>query len=159
MGTTLPLSWPRSASGSLRPVRLGTVGLLMVALAACGGGGGGGGGGEPEIQLQVMVINLSNAPVTVSSTSGGEAQTVEACDFDEVDFPLLDPFTLNIADKPVIDSSTLAGGIPGGGEKFVLAEVTVKKDASTEVTVAPYVGRAGGLDRPSALFVKGSCAK
>jgi hypothetical protein len=136
------------------------IGLLMVALAACGGGGGGGGGGgEPEIQLQVMLINLSNAPVTVSSTSGGEAQTVEACDFDEVDFPLLDPFTLNVADKPVIDSSTLAGGLPGGGEKFVLSEVTVQKDGSAEVTVAPYVGRAGGLDRPSALFVKGSCAK
>ena len=159
MGTSRPRSRPRSASGSLHPARFGMIGLLMVALAACGGGGGGGGGGEPEIQLQVMLINLSKAPVTVSSTSGGEAQTVEACDFDEVDFPLLDPFTLNIGDKPVIDSSTLAGGLPGGGEKFVLAEVTVQKDGSAAVTVPPYVGRAGGLDRPSALFVKGSCAK
>ena len=160
MGTSLFLSSRRPTSGSLRPVRLGLIGLLMVVLAACGRGGGAGGGGtDTGLQLQVMVINLSNAPVTVSSTSGGETKTIEKCDFDEVDFPLVDPFTLNVNDQPLIDSATLPGGLPGGGEKTVLAEVTIGKDGAPALSVKPYAGRPGGLDRPSGLFVQSSCAK
>jgi hypothetical protein len=159
MGTSRSLSSRRTASGTLRPVRLGVIGLLMVVLAACGRGGGAGGGTDTGQQLQVMVINLSNAPVTVGSTSGGETKTVEKCDFDEVDFPLVDPFTLNVNDQPLIDSATLPGGLPGAGEKTVLAEVTIGKDGTPALSVKPYAGRPGGLDRPSGLFVQSSCTK
>jgi hypothetical protein len=136
--------------------------VLVVALAACGrggGGGGDGGNGLNDIQLQVMLINLSKTDAVATSTAGGDPKTVKACDFDEVDFPLETSFVFNVNDKPVIDSSTLPGGLPGNGNSFVLAEVTVDKDGTAEVTVKPYAGRAGGLSRPSALFVQGSCAK
>ena len=159
MGPSRLAARRRSPAGALRAARLGLLGLLIVLLAACGRGGGGGGGGPQDVQLQVMLINLSKEPAVASSTAGGEPQTIKACDFDEVDFPLIDPFVFNINDKPVIDSSTLPGGLPGGGDSFVLTEVTVGKDGTAEVTVKPYVGRAGGLSRPSALFVRGSCAK
>jgi hypothetical protein len=106
-----------------------------------------------------MLINLSKTDAVATSTAGGDPKTVKACDFDEVDFPLETSFVFNVNDKPVIDSSTLPGGLPGNGNSFVLAEVTVDKDGTAEVTVKPYAGRAGGLSRPSALFVQGSCAK
>ena len=162
MAISRPTPWRRSASGFLRPARYGFIGLLVVVLAACGrggGGGGGGGNGLEDVQLQVMLINLSKTDAVATASTGGDPKTVKACDFDEVDFPLADPIVFNINDAPVIDSSALPGGLPGGGNSFVLAEVTVQKDGTSEVTVKPYVGRAGGLSRPSALFVKGSCAK
>ncbi len=148
-------------SGGRPAARLGLMGLLMV-LTACGGGGGGGGeggGGGDEFQIQVMLINLSKVPATVSSSSGGDAKTVEPCKFAQADFPLDDPFTITVNDQPVIDSSTLPGGTPGQGNSSVLMAVTVSKEGKPEVTTKPYGGRAGGLDKPTQLFVSGSCAK
>lgn len=160
MDTSRPSRRRRSVGGTGHPARLGLIGLLVLVLAACGGGSGGNGGnGEPGIQLQVMVINQSKDAVTVSSTSGGDPQTIAKCDFNEVDFPLVDPFTFSINEKPVIDSATLPGGTPGAGLKTVLAEVTIGKDGTPAVTVKPYAGRPGGLDRPSGIFVQSGCAK
>lgn len=159
---TISGSLPRRrwASHARHPTKYAFIGLLVLVLVACGrGGGGGGGGADAGLQLQVMLINLSKDPVTVASTGGGETKTIKGCDFDEVDFPLVDPFTLNVNDKPVIDSATLPGGLPGAGQQTVLAEVTIGKDGVPALTVKPYAGRAGGLDRPSGLFVTSSCAK
>lgn len=140
--------------------RLGLIGLLVVVLAACGGGGGGGGGAaDDDFQIQVMLINLSKAPATVSSSSGGEPKTVEPCKFAQADFPLDDPFTITVNNQPLIDSSTLPGGTPGQGNSSVLMAVTVSQEGKPEVTTKPYGGRAGGLDKPTQLFVSGSCAK
>ena len=162
MAISSPTRLHRSAGGVLRrPAGYALIGLLVVVLAACGRGGGGGGGGDgaSDIQLQVMLINLSKTDAVATSTAGGDPKTVKACDFDEVDFPLETSFVFNVNDKPVIDSSKLPGGLPGNGNSFVLPEVRVDKDSPAEVTVKPYAGRAGGLSRPSALFVQGSCAK
>ena len=164
MAISSPTRLHRSAGGVFaRPAGYALIGLLVVVLAAGGrgggGGGGGGGDGANDIQLQVMLINLSKTDAVATSTAGGDPKTVKACDFDEVDFPLEPSFVFNVNDKPVIDSSKLPGGLPGNGNSFVLAEVTVDKDGTAEVTAKPYAGRAGGLSRPSALFVQGSCAK
>ena len=146
-------------SGGRPAARVGLIGLLVVVLAACGGGGGGGGGAADDLQLQVMLINLSKAPATVSSSTGGTPTTIEACKFGEADFPFDDPFTINVNDQPLVDSNTLPGGTPGAGNSSVLTEITVQKDGKAEVTEAPYAGRKGGLSRPTQLFVSGSCAR
>lgn len=157
MGTPRPALVRRS--GAPPAARLGLIGLLTVVLAACGGGGGGGGGGADDLQIQVMLINLSKAPATVTSSTGGTPVTIEPCKFGEADFPLEDPFTLTVNDQPLVDSSTLPGGTPGAGNSSVLTEITVQKDGKPEVTEAPYGGRKGGLSRPTQLFVSGSCAR
>jgi hypothetical protein len=130
---------------------------LSVALAACGGGGPGG-GGENQQEFQVMVINLSDHDVTATSSTGGDPQQVPQCTATQVQFPLADPFVLSFDNNPVIDSSTLEGGIPGGGSATVLAQVTIQKDGTPKVDKQPYAGRAGGLTPPSKLFVESSCA-
>lgn len=130
---------------------------LSLVLAACGGGDG---GGNPatEQHLQVMVINLSSADATATSTSGGDAQTVAQCTASTVDFPLTDPFVFSIDDKPVIDSSQLEGGLPGGGGSTVLAQVTIQNDGTPKVDKQAYAGRTGGLAPPSKLYIQSSCS-
>ncbi len=144
-----------------RGARLGyvlpAIAAVALALSACGGGGGDG-NGNSAFQLEVMVINLSAADATVTSSTGGDPQTVPQCVANTVDFPMGDPFVFSIDNKPVIDSSTLEGGTPGGGNATVLAQVTIKTDGTTSVDTKPYVGRSGGLTPPSRLFVESSCA-
>jgi hypothetical protein len=130
---------------------------LALTLAACGGDGG---GDNPATQqhLQVMVINLSSADATVSSSSGGDPQTVAQCTASTVDFPLSDPFIFSIDNKPVIDSSQLEGGVPGGMQSTVLAQVTIGNDGTPKIDKQAYAGRTGGLAPPSKLFIESSCS-
>jgi hypothetical protein len=131
--------------------------MVALALAACGGGDGGG-NANSTYKLEVMVINLSAADATVTSSTGGDPQTVPQCVAQAVDFPMADPFVLSINDQPVIDSSTLEGGTPGGGNATLLAQVTIGNDGTPKVDTKPYAGREGGLTPPSRLFVESSCA-
>ena len=151
---TLRRSSRRSFRSSLRPSALGVLALLAVVLAACGGGGGPGGG--TAAQLKIMVINLSADDIKVS-LAGGAPKTVDYCDFKEVDFPLSVPFQLSVAGKPVLDSATIKGGVPGDGEIDVLTELTIDKSGAAKITRNPYNGR--DLTGPSRLYVNSACAK
>ena len=131
--------------------------MVALALTACGGGDGGG-NANSTYKLEVMVINLSAADATVTSSTGGDPQTVPQCVAQAVDFPMADPFVLSIDNQPVIDSSTLEGGTPGGGNATLLAQVTIGNDGTPKVDTKPYAGREGGLTPPSRLFVESSCA-
>lgn len=143
----------RPFRSSLRPLALGVLALVVV-LAACGGGGGDGGGAAA--QLKIMVINLSAEDVKVS-VQGAPEKTVGYCDFKEVDFPLSLPFQLSVAGKPVLDSATIKGGVPGNGEIDVLTELTIDKSGAPKITRNPYNGR--DLTGPSRLYVNSACAK
>lgn len=143
----------RPRSGYVLPA----VAMVALALAACGGGDGGG-NANSTYKLEVMVINLSAADATVTSSTGGDAQTVPQCVAQVVDFPMADPFILSIDNNPVIDSSTLEGGTPGGGNATLLAQVTIGNDGTPKIDKQPYAGREGGLAPPSRLFVESSCA-
>jgi hypothetical protein len=131
---------------------------LALALAACGGDGGGDNNPANQQHLQVMVINLSSADVTATSTSGGDPQKVAQCTAVTVDFPLSDPFVFSLDDKPVIDSSQLEGGVPGGMQSTVLAQITIGKDGTPKVDKQAYAGRTGGLAPPSKLYIQSSCS-
>ena len=151
--TILRRSSRRPLRSLLRPSTLGVLGLVLV-LAACGGGGGSGGGAAA--QLKIMAINLSADDVKLS-VAGSPAQTVGYCDFKEVDFPLSVPFQLSAAGKPVLDSATIKGGVPGDGEIDVLTELTIDKSGAATITRNPYNGR--DLTGPSRLYVNSACAK
>lgn len=148
---------PAAHGARFRLVLPAVVAGLSLALTACGGGGGGDNGASAQ-HLQVMVINLSSADATATSSSGGDPQTVAQCTAKAVDYPLSDPFVFSINDSPVIDSSQLQGGLPGGGQSTVLAQVTIQNDGTPKVDREPYVGRAGGLTPPSKLFIESSCS-
>lgn len=150
--------WPVAPVARYRLVLPAAVVGLALVLGACGGDNGGGGNPATEQHLQVMVINLSSADVTATSSSGGDPQTVAQCTASTVDFPLSDPFIFSINDSPVIDSSQLEGGLPGGGESTVLAQVTIQDDGTPKVDKQAYAGRTGGLAPPSKLYIESSCS-
>lgn len=129
------------------------LGLLAVALAACGGGSGGGGGGASTGgTVHLLVINKSADDVTVGYTGAEPAADapLESCKALLADYPLADPFTVSINGEVGFDSATLAEGLPNGGTGDIVLQVTVAKDGTVEAR-DPTPGR--GTSRPSASAI------
>jgi hypothetical protein len=127
---------------------------LAVLLAACGGGnGGGGGGGGTSVKLHLLLVNGEKKDVTVSYTAGGTAQpdqTLAQCTATIYDLPMADPFQVSVDGTVVLDSSTVAGGIPDQFQSDIVAEVDL--DSSGKATVAS-LNLGSLISKPAALSI------
>jgi hypothetical protein len=104
-----------------------------VLLAACGGDGGGDGAGD--FTLHALIVNASDADVTVTytGTDPAEEATQATCSADIHDFPIADPFTIEVDGQVVLDSDAdLPEGIPNNGESDLIVRVDVAKDGTAK---------------------------
>jgi hypothetical protein len=138
----------RAALPGRQWVRIGLIGMTLVlsaALAACGGGGDGGGGGGAT-KLHVLLVNHTDAPANVTYSGGaptGDSPAkppIASCKSGQVDFPLVDPFTLSVNDKVVIDTSQLPQGVPNQGQSDVVVQLDLNKDGNVVDTISLRVG-------------------
>ncbi len=108
--------------------------LLAVSLAACGGGGGG--GGNANTKIHVLLVNHTQKPVDVTSSTGAplpssqDQPPIASCKSGVIDFALSDPFTISVDGKVLIDSTQLQAGIPNKGESDVVTQIDANKDGS-----------------------------
>ena len=104
-----------------------------VLLAACGGDGGG--DGPSDFTLHALIVNASDADVTVTytGTDPAEEATQATCSADIHDFPIADPFTIEVDGQVVLDSDAdLPEGIPNNGESDLIVRVDVAKDGTAK---------------------------
>jgi len=122
-----------------RPIRSSVVRALAVLaatavlLAACGGDGGG--DGPSDFTLHALIVNASDADVTVTytGTDPAEEATQATCSADIHDFPIADPFTIEVDGQVVLDSDAdLPEGIPNNGESDLIVRVDVAKDGTAK---------------------------
>lgn len=126
----------RSRPGPSRSILRATAALVASALllAACGGDGGGGDGASDFI-LHALIVNASDADATVTYTGVDPAEEVTqpSCTADIHNFPVADPFTIEVNGEVVLDSEAdLPDGIPNDGESDLIVRVDVAKDGTTK---------------------------
>jgi hypothetical protein len=146
-----------SLTGRPTPGWVGLMGLavaLGMTVAACGGGGGGGGAGG-NAKLHVLLVNHSDGDANLTYSGGGPLSTgdklpVASCHAGVIDFPLTDPFTLSVNDKVAIDSATIQGGIPQGGQTDVVVQVDLNKDGSV---TNPLIRAGSKISPPAQLGI------
>ncbi len=126
---------PRERRLAPRAVLLVVTAVLAVSLAACGGGGGGG-GGNLNTKIHVLLVNHTQNPVDVTSSSGSPLDSsqskppIASCKSGVIDFALSDPFTISVDGKVIIDSTQLPAGIPNQGQSDVVTQIDANKDGS-----------------------------
>lgn len=104
-----------------------------VLLAACGGDGGG--DGTSDFTLHALIVNASDADVTVTytGTDPAEEATQATCSADIHNFPIADPFTIEVDGQVVLDSDAdLPEGIPNNGESDLIVRIDVAKDGTAK---------------------------
>ena len=120
-----------------RPIRSSVVRALAVLaatavlLAACGGDGGG--DGPSDFTLHALIVNASDADVTVTytGTDPAEEATQATCSADIHDFPIADPFTIEVDGQVVLDSDAdLPEGIPNNGESDLIVRIDIATDGT-----------------------------
>ena len=80
-------------------------------------------------------MNASDADVTVTytGTDPAEEATQATCSADIHDFPIADPFTIEVDGQVVLDSDAdLPEGIPNNGESDLIVRVDVAKDGTAK---------------------------
>jgi hypothetical protein len=137
-----------------RPIRssvVRTVAALtatVLLLAACGGdtGASAPAGGYT---LHTLIVNASAADAVIKYTGATPAPdiTLPTCNAILQDFPLNDPFTIEIDGNMVLDSNVAApGGLPNDGQSDLIVEVDIAQDGTTKHdTLRP----GSGLTKPS----------
>jgi hypothetical protein len=125
-------SRPRSIRSTV--VRdLTALAATAVLLVACGGDGGG--NGASDFTLHALIVNASDADVTVTYTGTDPAEEVTqaTCSADIHNFPIADPFTIEVDGQVVLDSDAdLPEGIPNNGESDLIVRVDVAKDGTAK---------------------------
>lgn len=116
----------------------------LVLLTACGGDGNGN-GNTTGYKLHTLIVNATAADVTVSY-EGSDDVTLKSCDAILQDFPLADPFVVNIDGEAVLDSDRdLPEGLPNDGESDLIVEIIIPKEGpATFDRVRP----GSGLTKP-----------
>lgn len=123
----------RSRPGPSRSILRAGAALAATAvlLAACGGDGGG--DGASDFTLHALIVNGSDAEVTVTYTGTDPAEDVTqaSCTADIHNFPVADPFTIEVDGQVVLDSDAdLPEGIPNDGESDLIVRVDIAKDGA-----------------------------
>lgn len=123
----------RSRPGPSRSILRAGAALAATAvlLAACGGDGGG--DGASDFTLHALIVNGSDAEVTVTYTGTDPAEDVTqaSCTADIHNFPVGDPFTIEVDGQVVLDSDAdLPEGIPNDGESDLIVRVDIAKDGA-----------------------------
>ena len=142
----------RRRPSPIRPSAIRAVAAVtaaMLLLAACGtdeGGGGGGGGGN--YTLHTLIINASTADAVVHYTgAAADDVTLPTCTAELIDFPLADPFTIEINGDTVLDSDAdLPDGLPNEGQSDLIVELDVAADGTKSFD---KVRPGSGLTKPS----------
>lgn len=140
---------PRSIRSAVTRATAALV-ATIVLLAACGGGDGGNGVDAGHV-LHALIINASAADVTVTyvGTEPTDDVALPTCSAESLDFPLSDPFQLQIDGETVIDSDIdLPDGLPNaidGGSDLIVEVKIDKEGAATFDRIRP----GSGLTKPS----------
>lgn len=104
-----------------------------VLLAACGGDVSG--DGTSDFTLHALIVNAKDADVTVTYTGTDPADEVTqaSCTADIHNFPLADPFTIEVDGETVLDSDAdLPGGIPNDGASDLIVRIDIAKDGTAK---------------------------
>jgi hypothetical protein len=120
---------------------------VAILLAACGGDAGPSGGGT-GYTLHTLIVNASPADVVVSYTGASPADdiTLKTCSAELLDFPLGDPFVIDIDGETVIDTDIdLPDGLPNEGQSDLIVEIDISKDGAKSFD---RVRPGSGLTKP-----------
>ena len=115
------------------PRAAATLVAAAVLLAACGGDGSG--DGTSSNTLHALIVNASDADVTVTYTGTDPAEEVTqaTCSADIQNFPIADPFTIEVDGETVLDSDAdLPDGIPNNGESDLIVRIDIAKDGTAK---------------------------